>query len=304
MRVLFHREYRHFSGGHLKVWDYFEHIRHSGRYQAEIYLAPNGAADHPWLGAPGLVERYDPMRADILFIAGTDWAALDACPGIEDRIPVINLVQGLRHAVPESPLFAFLGRRATRICVSAEVAQVLEATGACNGPIHVIPNGIDFGLLPAGDGPAECDVFISGSKQPKLAAELAAHLRAQGYSVTCQIQHLPRGDFLAEMARARVAVLLPLPEEGFYLPALEAMALGLPVICPDCGGNRSFCIDRETALMPVPAPGPLAAAVEEVLRNPALAEALRRKGREIGLRHDLRTEREAFLTLLQQIGSP
>lgn len=304
MRVLFHRDYRHFSGGHLKVRDYFEHTRNCSRYQAEIYLEPGSAADHPWRGVPGVVDRYDPTRADILFIAGMDWAALDACPGIEERIPVVNLVQGLRHAKPDGPLFGFLGRRATRICVSAEVAQALEATGACNGPIHVIPNGIDFSLLPEGHGPAEYDVFISGLKQPRLAAELAARLQAEGYSVACQVQRLPRGDFLERLARARVAVLLPLREEGFYIPALEAMAMGLPVICPDCGGNRSFCIGGETALTPEPALEPLAMAVREVMRNPALAEALRRNGREMSLRHDIRTEREAFLTLLQQIGLP
>ena len=44
------------------------------------------------------------------------------------------------------------------------------------------------------------------------------------------------------MARARVTVLVPNPKEGFYLPALEAMALGTIVVCPDCVGNRSFCV--------------------------------------------------------------
>jgi len=53
------------------------------------------------------------------------------------------------------------------------------------------------------------------------------------------------------MARARVTVHLPAKVEGAYLPALESMALGALVVCPDCLGNRSFCRDGETCLVPV-----------------------------------------------------
>ena len=38
--------------------------------------------------------------------------------------------------------------------------------------------------------------------------------------------------------------------EGFYLPALEAMALGSLVICPDCIGNRSFCLPGRNCFRP------------------------------------------------------
>ena len=306
LNVLFHRDYKTFSGGHLKVWDYYQHTRACDRYRAQVYLAPNAAPGAPWLGDPGLVDHYDPTRADILFLAGLDWTALAAHPGIEDRIPVVNLVQGLRHAMPHMPHFGFLSRRATRICVSQAVAEALQATGICNGPIHVIPNGIDFGVLPdnatASATASACDIFISGAKRPKLAAALAARLQAEGYRVHLQIPPLPRPEFLARMARAPIAVLLPQPQEGFYLPALEAMALGRVVICPDCGGNRSFCIDRVTALMPPAALAPLAQAVAEASRSPGLAQALRQRAKEISKIHDIRAERAAFLDLLRHIG--
>lgn len=302
LRVLFYRDYSAFSGGHLKVWDYFQHVRSSDRHRAEIFLDPASAPASPWQGDPGLVDRYDPEGADILFLAGTDWTALAAHPGIEERIPVVNLVQGLRHARPETPQFSFLSRRATRICVSPAVAEALRATGICNGPIHVIPNGIDFDLLPEGTAAASADVFLGGAKQPQLARALAARLQAEGYRVDLQIEPLPRQDYLARMAGAPIALLLPFAEEGFYLPALEAMALGRVVICPDCGGNRSFCIDGETALMPPAALAPLAQAVAEASRSPGLAQALRQRAREISKIHDIRTERAAFLDLLRHIG--
>ncbi|PIL21984.1 hypothetical protein P775_01420 [Puniceibacterium antarcticum] len=283
------------------MFDYFNHTLSCDNYLAEIHLTQNSATDHPWRGKQGVVKDYDPENAEILFVAGMDWTALAAHPGIEERVPVVNLVQGLRHASPSNPLFGFLRRRAIRLCVSDQVAQALKATVLCNGPIHVIPNGIDFGLLPVSDGIVDCDIFVSGSKQPRLASDLTARLQEQGYTVDCQIEHLPRSVFLTRMARTRVVVLLPLPEEGFYLPSLEALAMGLVVICPDCIGNRAFCIDRVTALTPPLDLDHLVAAVHEVTRDPLLSKTLRDKGKEISLRHDIRSERETFLNILEDI---
>ena len=50
------------------------------------------------------------------------------------------------------------------------------------------------------------------------------------------------------MARARVTLYLPNRLEGFYIPALEGMALGTLVVCPDSVGNRSYCRDGENCL--------------------------------------------------------
>jgi len=38
--------------------------------------------------------------------------------------------------------------------------------------------------------------------------------------------------------------------EGFYLPALEGMAVGTLVIFPDCIGNRSFCLSGYNCFRP------------------------------------------------------
>jgi len=300
-RVLFHRDYRGFTGGHLKVFDYFNHIKSSDQYQAQIYLTPSSAHNHLWHKEQAVIDFYDPGQADILFVAGMDWTALGGHPNIEERIHVVNLVQGLRHASPDGPLYGFLNRRATRICVSGEVAEALEKTGICNGPIHVIPNGIDFGSLPDSGVPCDYDIFIGGLKQPELAAELGVRLQGKGYTVDCQTRQIQRPEFLSRMARAKIVVLLPYEEEGFYLPALEAMAMGKIVICPDCGGNRSFCIGGVTSLTPPFQPDALEEAVAEVSRNPLLARNLSARARAFTFRHDLRTERDTFLNILQQM---
>ena len=54
------------------------------------------------------------------------------------------------------------------------------------------------------------------------------------------------------MSISSVSILLssPLIQEGFFLPALEAMKYSDLTIAPDCVGNRSFCFDEINCLMP------------------------------------------------------
>ena len=53
---------------------------------------------------------------------------------------------------------------------------------------------------------------------------------------------------LQDLLRHSDAFVLPTRGEGFGLPFLEAMAVGVPVICPDRGGHRDFC-DGETSFL-------------------------------------------------------
>jgi hypothetical protein len=52
-RVYFHRDYHDFQGGHLKVWDYFNHVDAAEGYRAEIYFTPQSVwGDHIKQDAP------------------------------------------------------------------------------------------------------------------------------------------------------------------------------------------------------------------------------------------------------------
>ncbi|MCI0465871.1 MAG: glycosyltransferase, partial [Beijerinckiaceae bacterium] len=103
------------------------------------------------------------------------------------------------------------------------------------------------------------------------------------------------------MADARIAVTLPHEAEGFFLPALEGMALGCAVICPDCIGNRGFCIDGETCLMPSAELEELAAAVMRLAGDPAYTQALAAAANAMSARFDLKCERMAFLDILNRL---
>lgn len=72
--------------------------------------------------------------------------------------------------------------------------------------------------------------------------------------------------------------------EGISNAMLEAMTIGLPVICTDCpvGGARAVIHDHENGLLvPVRGVEALAQAMNEVIDNPSLAQKLSKNGTRI-----------------------
>jgi len=299
--LLFHRDYQGLTGGHLKVWHYFVHAGHSRRFQPRIYFTPQSlqGPGNPWHGiSPPPLADWRPHDAAVLFVAGLDWEAVpDPAPA-----PVINLIQGVRHGDAGDPRRPFLTRPAIRICVSDEVAAAIVATGLVNGPVHVIPNGIDLGDLPLITRPRDIPVLIAGMKNPAFARTVEDRLRLAGIEAECLVEPLPRAAFLERLARAEVAITLPVEREGFFLPALEAMAVGAVVVCPDCVGNRGFCRDRDTAFRPAYTLNDVvAAAIEAVRQPPHVAEAMRAAAAREVRHHGLEAERLAFLRILDAV---
>jgi glycosyltransferase involved in cell wall biosynthesis len=297
--LLFRRDFHGLTGGHLKVWHYFQHTLRSSRFTPRIHLTPGSTSTgNPWHGIdPPPLDDWRPEEAGGLFVAGLDWEAVpEATP-----LPVINLIQHVRHADPGDPRRRFLERPAMRICVGDEVAEAISSTGIVNGPIHVIPNGIDLENIPSAMD-RDIDVLIAGLKKPALAAAIAARLEAAGVPALVSTALLPRAEFLERMSRARVVVTLPNDTEGFFLPPLEAMAAGAIVVCPDCVGNRGFCRDGVTCLLP---PSTTEAIVEATLTavrlDAAAGSALRTAAAREARRHGLESERSAFLRVLDAV---
>ena len=304
-RIYFYVRYRKFHGGHLKVRDYFDHVQALPGYQAGIVFSPRTTWDeaNPWLDVREHAVNLNVAGApDYHFVAGMRWDWMDQALGGEPAEPVLNLVQHVRHGDPRDPRYQYLSRPAIRICVSEEVAASVRNAGVANGPIVTIPNGIPALAMPQAPPVVDTDVTILAVKQPATGERLAAALRDQGRRVELVDGYLPRNAFLAQMRRARAVLCLPNPTEGFYLPALEAMTMGAIVVCPDCIGNRSFCIAGVTAIMPPYAEPDLVAGVDAALGlSAADATRLREAGTAIAAQHTLARERASFAGVLDGV---
>jgi hypothetical protein len=305
--VLFHRNFQRFQGGHLKVFHYFEHVRSSASHDARIRFSSNSVwdASNPWSASRETVLAHDAQApSDVLFLAGMDWQSLAPERRAASPVPIINLIQALRHAHDTNPLREFLAHPAIRICVSGEVQEALEGLGTVEGPIFTVPIALDLERLPPArpreDRPIDCVVLAV--KDRPLGRAVGRRLEAAGYRVLLVDRPIPRDELLDAMARARVTVHLPRALEGAYLPALESMALETLVVCPDCVGNRSFCRDGDTCLVPVRSEQGVVEAALVMLSaserelEPMLSSARRESdGRALGV------ERARFLEILNRV---
>jgi glycosyltransferase involved in cell wall biosynthesis len=95
-----------------------------------------------------------------------------------------------------------------------------------------------------------------------------------------------------------VAVLLPLECEGFYLPGLEAMALGTPVVSLDAVGNLEYLRPDENACVVTPDVDALAEAAIRLLSDQDRAAALAAAGAATARGFSLEGERAAFREIL------
>ncbi len=255
-KIYFHRQYNAFSGGHLKVFDYFEHIKHSNAFSPKVYLTPDSVMDkhNLWFDNKDcIINHWRPADADALFLAGDDWESLPIAERFDFPKPVINLIQGFRHAKPDNLTFNYLSYRAIRIFVGEEVANAVRNTGRINGPSFIITNGIDLDyirLYSKKRNERDIDLLIVGIKNPDLARSLAQNCAKLKIRVQCLDMQIPREELLAIMGNSRVTIFLPLSQEGFYLPVLEGMALETLVVCPLFEGNKTLYKDGFNCLMP------------------------------------------------------
>lgn len=316
--VWFYREYEgRLTGGHLKHSHYFDHVLRTPGFTPKITFGgepQNESHIHErrrlWpAGGDSAAARWEPGRRDVLFLAGVDWRYL-AESGLESLPnPRINLIQHVRHAHEGTELHRYLAEKAIRICVSREVADAISATGRTKGPILTIPNGID--VAPAGRAAGSFaaairarprPITIVGYKRPDLARTLSRRLDEEHIAHPPATEFLERRRFLDLLAESQVAVCLPHAEEGFYLPALEAMAAGCLVVTLDCIGNRGFCSHGGNCLIAEPGLESLCSAVKNVLDMPAPeCERLLRGARDTAAGHSLDAERKRFQTILADV---
>jgi Glycosyl transferases group 1 len=289
------------------VWDYFNHVRDSPDHEALVRFTEDSAwgPENPWNATREHVVRFgEALKPDVLFLSGVDWRLIERAERAESPIPIVNLIQHVRHADPDDKLgrHRFLPHKAIRICVSPEITSALEASGRVRGPLFTIPDAVDLEMLAAHarTGPPGLDLLVLSNKQPEMGRSILARLADAGRTHIVDVRS-PHDEVLDLIGRAAVTVFVPNPKEGFYLPALEGMALGTIVVCPDCIGNRSFCRDGENCFRPAYDEDAIVAAAREALARRDDLGPMLDNASATAEQHDLRDERRAFLEILGHV---
>jgi glycosyltransferase involved in cell wall biosynthesis len=224
-----------------------------------------------------------------------------------------------------------LGRRVARVTtVSNFSQQTIARLGISpvdkieviyDGYEHVLAWEADRSLLDGSDLPRPY-VLLVGSKAPhknvaiiySIAADLATkgihvvvaggedanvYAREHGSQLPVNVRHLGRvsDNDLAFLYRHALCLVFPSRTEGFGLPALEAMALGCPVISSDAASLPEVC--GKAALYASPDdPRAWLDAIAQIAAEPALREKLADAGATRSKTFSWRRSAEKYLELM------
>ncbi|HKB79528.1 MAG TPA: glycosyltransferase family 1 protein [Thermoanaerobaculia bacterium] len=220
------------------------------------------------------------------------------------RTPFVVTIHDLIHLRRRNPLQrvyaqTMIGRAVRRsrrvLSVSRAVGDEIAEAFGHGDKIAVTPNGVDPQFL--APGPAERGryfLFVGNDKPHKNVERLiAAFGQLRGVELVLAgaefarfrgTANVTRAGFvelqrLAALYRGAIAVVQPSLEEGFGLPALEAMACGTPAITSntpallEVTGDAALHVDGRDV-------DEIAAAMRRVMDDPALRATLGARGAE------------------------
>jgi len=153
------------------------------------------------------------------------------------NLPTVVTIHDLIHLHLRNPLKRAYARTMLRRAAKHTVVTVSDAMkreiesilGARD--VIVTPNGVDAHFTP--DGPREAGeyvLFVGNTKPHKNAIAASEAARRANVPIRFIGEGFEWVDDLAPFYRGAIALVMPSLDEGFGLPALEAMACGTPVI--------------------------------------------------------------------------
>jgi glycosyltransferase involved in cell wall biosynthesis len=203
-----------------------------------------------------------------------------------------------------------------RLIKNATIVTAVSDDAALHGEllsgrkVKVIPNGVDLerftpattppgypfhilfvGRLIANKGPqylldalpalpwAHCTFAGDGPMLGSLKR------RAEKLGISNRVAFPGACDNVPELLRSAHVLVRPSSTEGMPLVVLEAMASSLPVLATDVGGTRELIKDGRTGFFIERNPRDIAERLSFLMRNPASAQSMGRKGRELVLQH-------------------
>ena len=136
----------------------------------------------------------------------------------------------------------------------------------------------------------------------KQEAQLRERVRALGLAGTVEVAGwLGRAD-VVRVLQTCTLLALPTHSEGIPMVLLEAMACGTPVVTCPVGGIPAVAQEGRNALFVPPGDvAALTAALERLLDDPALREAMSQANREDVRRYDVRTIGSSLLEIYREL---
>jgi Glycosyltransferase len=204
--------------------------------------------------------------------------------------------------MPEYDRYKYLDKPATRICVSDALTKMTNKIQHVNGDVITIPAGTEIKELKVfAKKPKRIDILISALKNPSMGKALKSQFETIGVNVQLLDKRMDRSSFIEYMSAAAIVVCLPNPMEGFYLPALEAMAMNALVVCPHAIGN-DYCEDGINCLVPIYTEKEIFNATMKMLSlSNKEATEMRENATSTVNAHDIAFEKQSFHNLLDKI---
>lgn len=311
-------------GGVIKIFDYALHARQLG-LRVQICAREPYADDLPIFQIPGLdalrAGRDVTYQGDYGFRPTPDDIVFFSWPTHYERIAarlpptvppqrVIHVVQNVRHANPEwidGYALRLLTRPMTRVVVNDRVLDAVEPHLNRSCPTHLIPLGhrVEYFARPRPAGLGRPLRVGYTTWKSDVGDRVAGALSGDpGFSFRA-IRRTVAWPQLRELYHwCDVFLGAPGPEEGHYLPGLEAMAAGAVVVVPDVGGNLVYCRFGQNCLqVPFDDAGSYVDALRRLAARPEEADRLRAAGYEEVTHHTLAHERQAFAGVLDEVTS-
>jgi glycosyltransferase involved in cell wall biosynthesis len=280
----------------------------------QVLLYPGADTSFSWASLTVLVKLMRAWRPAVVHTHGSlAGRVAGALVGARIVYTKHGLASTAEQAIQVRTPGALLKRLAVRafvhrtVAVSAAVKRSLVAAGADPDRVVIIPGGIDLEayagacavtsaptdtigtmarlshekgidvlLRAVADLPASTQVLIGGDgpQLGPLAAQIAELGLANRVTLAGFVSDVPQ--FMTQLN----LFVLPSRSEGLGLVLIEAMAAGLPVVATQVGGIPEVVVHGETGLLVPPEDaGALAAAIRQVLADPALAARMGEAGR-------------------------
>ncbi len=257
------------AGGVVKIFDYVTHAMALG-YRVSVWCPEARDEGLPLFD----IERFAHLvagEADIEFhardrlaIGARDLVFLSLPQNFEPAyrsLPVgmsperiIHIIQNVRHVTPtwgQGYPLRLLTRPAARISINDIVARTVAPWLDERAFHRIIPIGHQLGYfrLTRQDGFSRPLRVAHTSWKSDLGFRVEAAAQDDPFEFRA-ISHSASWAELRELYQwADVFLCSPGPEEGFYLPGLEAMEAGCVVVTPDVGGNMAYCRPGENCVL-------------------------------------------------------